>query len=278
MLSTVSRAGRLLDLFSAERCEWSTTAVAKELDVAKSQAHELLVSLADIGLLERVGPGRYQLGWRIVSLNSLLLVTSDLRREAARVMRALVARYGETVQLSAWGRGAAICIAACRGGRPAAVSPPPLGSGLPAHCTGPGKVLLASRPREEVDDVIGRDGLAPMTDRTIVSVDKLRKELAAVRRRGFAYDYAEYAPDTCCVAAPIVHADGDVAAAVSISAPAHRWRARRDDYTRAIVAGASDVSRLVSHRGAPGANGRAPGSRPAPVAPGAAARPCPGSQ
>jgi hypothetical protein len=35
---------------------------------------------------------------------------------------------------------------------------------------------------------------------------------------------------------------------VSMSVPAYRWQARRDDYTRAIVAGASDVSRVRNNR------------------------------
>ena len=77
MLSTLGRAARLLDLFTLDAPEWGATAVAAELQIAKSQAHELLVSLAGGGLLQRVGAGRYRLGWRIVALNSVLVETSE---------------------------------------------------------------------------------------------------------------------------------------------------------------------------------------------------------
>jgi IclR family KDG regulon transcriptional repressor len=247
MLRTVNRAGRVLDLFTYEHPEWGATAVATELDIAKSQAHELLVSLAAIGLLQRGAPGRYRLGWRIVALNSLFLKTSDLGTDTVRVMRAVVDRYGETLQLAVWGPGRAICVGAWEGRRPA-VSPWPIGAGLPAHSTAAGKVLLASRPSDEVTQVVAREGLVRMTERSIVSSEKLRAELAGVRRRGFAHEDEEHAVGTCAVAAPILHARRDVIAAVSMSVPAQRWRRADSEYTRALVGAASCVSRLVRDR------------------------------
>jgi IclR family KDG regulon transcriptional repressor len=248
MLLTISRAGRVLDLFSLEQQEWGATAVAKKLDIAKSQAHELLVSLADVGLLQRVRPGRYRLGWRMLSLHALLLDHSDLGRETERVMRSLGDRYGETLQLAMWGpEEQAICVAASAGRLPIAIAPWPVGVGVPAHCTGVGKVLLASRPWEEVREMFAGAGIARMTDRTIASIERLREELATVRRRGFAFEDEEYALDTCGVAAPLLNRDGDVIAALSMSVPAHRWQATRHEYTRALVVAARGVSRFVRH-------------------------------
>jgi DNA-binding IclR family transcriptional regulator len=242
MLQTVNRAGRVLELFSPERPEWGATAVAREIDVAKSQAHELLVSLADIGLLERGDAGRYRLGWRIPALNARFLDTHDIGREAARIMHAFVVYYGETMQLVVWGPGRAICIAVCEGRHSVAISPWAVGADLPAHCTGPGKVLLASRPSAEVREMLARDGLRRMTHHTIVTGDDLETELASVRRRGFAYEDSEHALDDCGVAAPVMDSRGEVIAAVSMSVSVHRWPAGRHEYTRALVAAADRVS------------------------------------
>lgn len=256
MLRTVSRAGLVLDLFSAERAEWRVTEVARELEVAKSQAHELLVSLADIGLLERVGAGRYRLGWRIVALGSLLLETTGLRREAVPAMQSLAGRYGETLHLAVWERRRPVCIATFEGRHPHAVSPWPLGDAPPAHCTALGKVLLASRPGEELDGLLDRDGLEQRTRSTIVTFAELSRELAGVRDRGFAHEEEEYVAGACAVAAPIVHRRGAVMAAVSMSAPAHRWHARKDEYTRALVTAAAGTSKRVMRRSAMRADGR----------------------
>ena len=245
MLLTIGRAGRVLDLFSLDHPEWGATAVARELDIAKSQAHELLVSLTDIGLLQRVRPGRYGLGKRILTLQSVVLDQSDLGRVTCGVMRTLVDRFGETVQLAMWGPGAAICVAAYEGTHAVAIAPWPVGGSVPAHCTGAGKVLLASRPWAEVHELLACNGAARLTARTIVSSGKLCEELADVRRRGLAFEDKEYAPDTCGVAVPILNVSGDVVAALGISVSEHRWQRRQQHYARALMAAAGQVSRLA---------------------------------
>jgi DNA-binding IclR family transcriptional regulator len=247
MLQTVSRAGRVLELFSPERPEWGASAVAREIDVAKSQAHELLTSLADIGLLQRRDAGRYRLGWRIPALNSRFLDSNDIGGHATRVMRALVVYYGETLQLVVWGPALqAICIAVCEGRTSVAVSPWPVGADLPAHCTGAGKVLLAGRPWAEVRDMLASGGLERLTEHTIVTGDGLQEELSSVRRRGFAHEDSEHAPDVCGVAAPILDSRGAVIAAVSMSVSLRRWQLGKQEYTRALVAAAARVSRPCS--------------------------------
>ena len=149
MLSTLGRATKVLDLFTVEAPEWGATAVAHELQIAKSQAHELLVSLAVGGLLQRVGMGRYRLGWRIVALNAVLVETSDLLRLVAPEMQALVGRYGETVHVAVWD-GRPVCIDARSGRLRTSVPPFRVGADLPACSTALGKVLLAGRPRDEI--------------------------------------------------------------------------------------------------------------------------------
>ena len=134
MLRTLSRATTVLDLFTVDAPEWGATAVSHELQIAKSQAHELLVSLAVGGLLQRVGAGRYRLGWRIVALNSVLVETSDLLRLVAPEMRALVGRYGETVHLAVWD-GRPVCIDARSGRLITSIPPFKVGEELPAHST-----------------------------------------------------------------------------------------------------------------------------------------------
>lgn len=248
MLQTVGRAGQVLDLFSAEAPEWGATAVAHELDVSKSQAHELLVSLADIGLLQRHGPGRYRLGWRIVALNSLVVDTSVAGPDAVRVLRALAAETGEAVELAAWGAGAAICVASFAGRDPFGPPAGAPGARLPGHCTALGKVLLAAQPRDAVDEALERDGLPRLTERTIATPALLLAELDAVRRRGFACEEQERDLAVCAVAAPVRALDGRVVAAIGLAMPATRWSRTARDSMRSVAAAAARCSELLRRR------------------------------
>lgn len=247
MLTTIDRAGRVLDLFRDELPEWGATAVARELEIAKSQAHEMLVSLAAIGLLQRVAPGRYRLGWRIVALNSSLLGTHEIATKPAPVVRALLGRYDETVQLTVWASGEPICVGVWDGSREDA-SPWPSGAVLPGHCTAPGKVLLAGRPAEEIAEMVAAEGLVRMTARTITTRDELERELSQVRRHGVAHDNEEHRRGICGVAAAIRNANGEVVAAISMSVPARRWS---NDYTRVLAGAAASASRLIRQGGNP---------------------------
>jgi IclR family transcriptional regulator, KDG regulon repressor len=227
MLSTLGRAARVLDLFTVDAPEWGATAVAHELQIAKSQAHELLVSLAVGGLLQRVGMGRYRLGWRIVALNAVLVETSDLLRLVAPEMRALVGRYGETVHVAVWD-GRPVCIDARSGRLSTSVPPFRVGADVPGS-TALGKVLLAGRPRAEITNfLVGEDA---------------EVDLGQVAAQGFAYEEQEYRAGSCSVAAPIVNQDAGVFASIGMSVPVDRWERGRVGYRRAVVAVASHLAR-----------------------------------
>ena len=231
MLSTLGRAAKVLDLFTVDAPEWGATAVAHELQIAKSQAHELLVSLAVGGLLQRVATGRYRLGWRIVALNAVLVETSDLLRLVAPEMRALVGRYGETVHVAVWD-GRPVCVDARSGRLSTSIPPFRVGADLPACSTALGKVLLAGRPRDEITEFLSGE------EREDAAVG-----LGEVAAQGFAYEEQEYRAGSCSVAAPIVNRDAGVFASIGMSVPVDRWQRGRLGYRRAVVAVASHLAR-----------------------------------
>lgn len=256
MLGTVQRAGKVLDLFSAQQPEWGATSVANELQIAKSQAYELLVSLCAIGLLRRTQSARYLLGWRTVTLGAAVIGSGDFTREAARAMRELALGLPEaTVHLTAWDQGRVVCIGRRQGLEAARGVHTVLaltGSWVAPHCTSVGKVLLAAQPPAELELFLGEGVLEPFTPNTIVRPDLLRDELEAVRRQGFAIDQGELDADIRCVAAPIYHRNGEVSAAMGLCVSADRWAQRNHEYTRAIVVATENITQLIRRRGRKG--------------------------
>jgi len=232
VLRTLARATTVLELFTVDAPEWGATAVARELQIAKSQAHELLVSLATGGLLQRVGAGRYRLGWRIAALNSVLVETSDLLRLVAPEMRALVARYGETVHLAVWD-GRPVCVDARSGRLTTSIPPFKVGADVPAHSTALGQVLLAGRPRDEIERFLASEP----------DLDVVQDRLGQVAAQGFAYEEQEHQRGACSVAAPIINHDAGVFASIGMSVPTERWRRGQLGYRRAVVAAATHLAR-----------------------------------
>jgi DNA-binding IclR family transcriptional regulator len=121
-----------------------------------------------------------------------------------------------------------------------------VGIRLPAHCIGLGKAMLAYREWEEIAPELEVSGLPSVTANTITDMDLLREELRKIRQRGYAYDEEESVEGLCCVAAPLRGGDGEVVAALSISAPAYRFEPRRQAYTKAVLEAARRISESAS--------------------------------
>jgi DNA-binding IclR family transcriptional regulator len=254
-LLTVKKIGPVLDLFSVEDPEWGVTEVAEQLRIAKSSAHALLVSLVEVGLLSSTAQSRYRLGWRFLDLGETLKASLDIRPLALPVMRALVARHRETVELSILDRGRVLYLERVEGTHPVRFSGAPVGAHRAAHASASGKVLLALRPRGEVDRIAALEGLPRLTAATNTDLGRLHDELIETRRNGFATDVEELVPGVSCVAAPVCIEGEMTLGALSISAPSSRFRAQSDVLARAVVDGA----RAISHKIGWSDQGSAPG-------------------
>jgi DNA-binding IclR family transcriptional regulator len=243
MLGTVARAGAVLDLFTTEEPEWGVTATAQRLGIGKSLAHDVLASLAGIGLLQRVGHGRYRLGWRTVTLASVLLRTSQLKMHARPVVRDLAERQGLTVSLAAWDCGRIIYIDRSYSARRTNGCGPVAGTATPLDGSAAAKVLLASRPLDEIKTLWG-DGLVHTRH---ASVDELEVDLEVVRRHGWAHNDSQGTEGADAVAAPVRDAEGQVAAAISLDLADPFSRAKIDLHARAVVAAASRITAAIRH-------------------------------
>jgi DNA-binding IclR family transcriptional regulator len=243
MLGTLARAGAVLDLFTTEEPEWGVTATAQRLGIGKSLAHDVLASLAGIGMLQRVGHGRYRLGWRTVTLASVLLRTSELKVHARPVVRDLAERQGLAVSLAAWDCGRIIYIDRRYSARHTSACGPVAGTAAPLDGSAASKVLLASRPREEIKTLWG-DGLVHTRH---ASVDELELDLEVVRRHGWAHNDTDAPRGANAVAAPVRDAEGNVAAAISLDLLDPFSTSNIDLHARAVVAAASRISAAIRH-------------------------------
>ncbi|BDG60511.1 IclR family transcriptional regulator [Caldinitratiruptor microaerophilus] len=95
-----------------------------------------------------------------------------------------------------------------------------------AHALAVGKILLAHLSDTALHTYIRLLGLRGFTPRTITDPERLRAELARVRRTGLAVDREEYQEGICCLAAPVLARDGGetVAGAMGIAVTPRRFQ------------------------------------------------------
>lgn len=193
------------------------SAVARALGLPKSTSHRLLAALVGRGLVERDAEGRYRPGLRLLALGLGVLEREPVVVAARRVLEDEAAASGETLFLAAARAGGLIVLDKAEGTGFLRAAPR-VGATVPVHATATGKLYLAFA----ADQLAGSDGLpARYTPRIRTGARALARELALVRRRGWATNREEWVPGLAVVAAP-VRAAGRLQAVVALAAPAVR--------------------------------------------------------
>ena len=232
MLSTVARAFEVLSLFTSSEPLWGASSVAARLALPKSVAHDLLRTLWELGMLERYAGGQYGLGLALLPLSNQVRAARPWLAASRREMAALAALSGEVIHLSVLQRGALLHLedaqSAGAGEDLGLPSPGLAPMSIPPQCSAMGKVLLSALPWSEVLALISGQGLPGLTAGSIRTADELQTELERIREQGYAYDVEEAFPGVCCIAVP-VRAGGQVRAAISMSVPAGRFYAHKQE-------------------------------------------------
>ncbi|MGH3666085.1 MAG: IclR family transcriptional regulator, partial [Egibacteraceae bacterium] len=193
-------------------------------------------------------------------LGTAFIESLDLREESRDLLADLAAHTGETCHLGVLDGHRIVYIEKVES--PHAVRMHSrVGSTNPAHSTGLGKAMLAHCDAEVIAATIAQ-GLPRRTGRTITDPERLRQELATIRRRGFALDDVENEDGIRCVAAPVLDHKRDVVAGISIAGPTYRLTLDRLQQVGSRVrAAALELSQRIGYPGElPMAQGNQQGS------------------
>jgi len=173
--SVTARALAVLGAFDSSAPRLTLSEIAERSGTPLSTAHRLLAELTAWGALHRRPDGRYEIGRRLWDLGLLAPVQLELRQVAAPFLLDVHTATRDTVHLAVREGRSALYVERVSG-RESVPVVSQVGSRLPLHATGVGKVLLAAAPDDVVDAVLR----APtrQTRHTIVDPGRLRRELA----------------------------------------------------------------------------------------------------
>jgi DNA-binding IclR family transcriptional regulator len=220
--SVTSRALAVLDAFDSTAPRLSLSEIAERSGMPLTTTHRLLAELTDWGALQRRADGRYEIGRKLWDLGLLAPVQLELRQVAAPFLQDVHTAIRDTVHLAVRDGLSALYVERISG-RESVPVVSQVGSRLPLHATGVGKILLAAAPPDVVEQVLR--SLTRITRHTLVEPARLRRELAEVRRRRYARTSEEMSPGAASLAVPVqVERPGGpvVVAALGVVVPPHR--------------------------------------------------------
>ena len=252
MNNTLVKGLRVLELLTARDGAMGLSELATELNVGRSNVHRLLQALVEMGYaVNEGGRGSYRASLKVWELGAQALHKLDFREATAPAMRELLTRSNETVHLSVLSGDEVVYIDKLDSPEPVRAYSV-VGGRAPAYCVATGKVLLAWQEAQPTDLLTVRK-LQVFTTSTIGDTAQLASELARVRQQGYAINRGEWRASVWGIAAPVLIGSGRVVAAMGISGPAARIRARGvRRLTSLVVEAAQEASRTLAQRDAPG--------------------------
>jgi DNA-binding IclR family transcriptional regulator len=220
--TVTSRALALLGAFDGKHRRLTLSELAQRAGLPLPTTHRLVGELVAWGALSRTSAGEYVVGRRLWDLGLLAPVQTGLREIASPYLHDLYGATLATVHLAV-PDGTSVLYVDRLSGHASVPIVSTIGSRLPMHATGVGKVLLAHAPAEVQRAVLS--DLPRVTPYTITQPGLLRRQLARTLRDDYATTTEEMSLGGCSIAVP-VRRGADVVAALGMVLPSLKDRAK----------------------------------------------------
>ncbi len=196
--------------------------LSRQLQQPKTTVQRGLMTLHEAGWIRPTNEPRRR--WKITSKLFMLSRSAEtearLRRAALPIMQTLRDETQETTHLMVREERHLVLIE--RVNSPLALrTVRDLGSRSPLHTSANGKAFLAHLTAREQEDYLNGK-LSQLTENSKTDPDLIRKDLAQIRKLGYATNIGELDLHVHAVAAPVVNQEGRPIAALSISCPSSR--------------------------------------------------------
>ena len=215
-------------------------------EVSRSTAYRLVVTLTELGLVEKIPAGGYGPGPMAFQWAGKLLNQLDVRSIAHPSMRRLRDETGESVNLALLTTSELVYVDSLESpGLLRTVEE--VGTVVPVHAAAIGKAVAAFLPPDQLGRLLPPEPYRKLGPKTIRTWPALTAQLEEVRSRGYALDVEEVAEGVVCVAAPIL-VGARAVGAMSLSGPRARLSDERlVNLGTQIMKAAEDVSLLLDH-------------------------------
>src|ERR1700736_4981453 len=216
-VQSVDRALSILETLAEDDEGYRLSDLAVRTGLSTSTVHRLLATLEKRRFVHF---DRHESKWHVAAQSFAVGATFARRRnfvaQAMPYLRKLRDQTRETANLAVVDDEFIIVLTRMES-REIMRSLTKVGGRVPMVTSGVGKAVLATYSDEDVGAIVRHHGMPRLTEKSIVRPSDLFKELATIRKQGFAVDDEEAEMGLRCVAAVVYNALAEPLAAISVS-------------------------------------------------------------
>lgn len=229
-VQSVAKSMSLLEAFAQRPGVLSLNELVELTGLDRSAVQRMAYTMVVLGYMERGLGGRgYKLGKKCLDLSFDYLRGSPLIERASPILIDLQKETGERIDLSLFD-DLTIIYALRRQTKRQSFFSGLIGRRMPTFCTSGGRAIMACLPPEEVDDILQRSSLEPLTPKTITNIDTIRDRVNEARESGYALALEESLLGEIVLASAIVNRQGRPIGAVHVSGSLSEWS--ESDFTQ----------------------------------------------
>lgn len=245
-IPNLEKALRVLKLLASVEQGVSAVQIEQGLDIPRTTAFRILKTLTKGGMVEKKGTFFYA-GTGLLEMGLMALRKSRLRELAVPILQGLTAQTGLTSHLAVPSGWHSLILEVCDNSEPIRVASRP-GTLADLHCSATGKVFLAYCYLDRLEEFCREVRPGRRTEFTKTSLHELQELVNDIRQRGYSMDEQEYHLNVRCMAAPVRDMQGQVVAAVGVTAPMSVFTdARLDEVLAAVKDAAGTLSSKIGH-------------------------------
>ncbi|WP_448627302.1 IclR family transcriptional regulator [Geodermatophilus sp. URMC 64] len=219
-MQSLERGLAVIRAFDRSHPRLTLSDVARQTGLPRAAARRFLLTLVELGYVRTDGR-LFSLRPRVLELGYAYLSSMTLPDVAQPHMEALTATVHESCSISVLDGEDIVYIARVPTVRIMTVAIS-VGTRFPAYATSMGRVLLAALPEDAREAYLDAVRLEPLTPFTVTDPARLRAVLAEVAAAGWALVDQELEEGLRSIAVPVHDGDGQVVAAMNVSASARR--------------------------------------------------------
>lgn len=220
---SVEKALAVLRAFGGERRALTLEEIAGTAGMTKSSAQRISHTLQSLGYVRRDLRAK---GWvlcpRVLTLGYAYLSGHALIEGATGHLQALNTATGESVSLSEPDGTQMVYVARFPSHKAFHIHMP-VGRVLPMFCTAAGRAYLSRLPVEEVNELLDRSALRPLTATTVTDRKRVLALIEEARENGYSRANQECYRGDLTLGAAVMGAHGRPVAAINMSGPTSRW-------------------------------------------------------
>lgn len=220
-IQSLVRAFTVVDRIAEDSHGATLTELVTATGLNRTTVWRLVANLHELGILHNRWDGRYTFGPRLINLGMVTRRQLLGDPQVSALLLRLRDTTQETCHLAAPDGDRMIYLEKVESTRSVRAASR-VGGHIPLHSTALGKAYLAYVEESMRKSLLSRIELFARTPRTITEPAQLIAELTQVGDRGWALDDEENEEFIRCIAAPVINAEGEPLAAVSVSVPLQR--------------------------------------------------------